>query len=85
MSFLQHLSKVFERVIYKQVNKLMDNKTSNYKWRKGLDKEENISTKFMDLSKAFDSIDDDLLLAKLRAYGSSKQVLSPMCSYVKSR
>ena len=35
---------------------------------------------FMNLSKAFYNINHDLLLAKLKAYGFSKQVLSFMCS-----
>ena len=39
----------------------------------------------MDLSKAFDTINHDLLLAKLKAYGFSKQALSFMCSYLKNR
>ena len=49
-------------------------------WKKTLDKEENISAIFMDFSKAFDIINHGLLLAKLNAYGSSKQALSFMCS-----
>ena len=55
------------------------------KWKKELDKEENMSAIFMDLSKAFDTINHDLLLAKLKAYGFSKQALSFMCSYLKNR
>ena len=39
----------------------------------------------MDLSKAFDNINHDLLLPKLKAYGFSKQTLSSMCSYLKNR
>ena len=48
------------------------------KMEKALQKEENMSTMFMDLSKAFDTISNDLLLAKLKAYGFSKQALSFM-------
>ena len=39
----------------------------------------------MDLSKAFDNINHDLLLAKLKAYGFSKQALSFMYSYLKNK
>ena len=85
VSLLPHISKVFERVIYQQINNFMENKISKCvtgfrkshgtqhsliamleKWEKALDKEENISAIFMDLSKAFDTIDHDLLLAKLK-------------------
>ena len=96
---LLHISKVFERVIYYQINSFVENKISkcvtgfrksNYtqhslvvmleKWKKALDKEENMSSIFMDLSKASDAINHDLLLAKVKAYGFSKQALSFMCS-----
>ena len=53
------------------------------KMEKSLDKEENMSVIFMDLSKAFDTINHDLL-AKLKAYGFSKQALSLRCSYLKN-
>ena len=39
----------------------------------------------MDLSEAFDTINHDLLLAKLRTYGFSNNALNMMCSYLKSR
>ena len=55
------------------------------KWKKSLDKEENMSAIFMDLSKAFDTINHALLLAKLKTYGFSKQALSFMCSYLKNK
>ena len=35
----------------------------------------------MDLSKAFHNLNYDTILAKLKGYGFSKQVLSFMCSY----
>ena len=84
------------RMIYKQINKFMENKIPKCitdfrkrngsqhslvimleKWRKVEDKKENISTIFIYLSNTFDTINHDLLLAKLRAYGF-------MCSYLKS-
>ena len=38
-----------------------------------------------DLPKAFDCIPNDLLIAKLDAYGFDKEPLSLICSYIKSR
>ena len=104
VSLLRYISKVFERIIYKQVNIFMEKKVSKCvtsfrkshgtqhpfivmleKWNKFLNKEENISAIFMDLSKSFDTISDGLLLAKLKAYGFSRQALSFMCSYLEKR
>ena len=39
----------------------------------------------MDLSKAFDTINHDLLLAKLHAYGVSANALKLMMSYLQNR
>ena len=45
----------------------------------------NLFALFMDLSKAFDTINQDLLPAKLKAYGFSKDELTLMCSYLQNR
>ena len=55
------------------------------KCEKVLDKGDNICTIFMDLSKAFDSVNHDLLLATLKAYGYSENALKLMWSYLKYR
>ena len=45
------------------------------KWRKKLDDNFVVGAALTDLSKAFDSIPHDLLVAKLAAYGLSKEAL----------
>ena len=54
------------------------------KWRRTLEKGEYISALFMDRSKAFDTINHDLLIAKLKAYGFSKETVKLMKSYLKN-
>ena len=55
------------------------------KWEKAVDKGEYASALFMDLSKALDTINHDLLLAKLKAYGFSLNPVKLMHSYLKNR
>ena len=51
-------------------------------WRRSLDNRESAMAVAVDLSKAFDSINQNLLLAKLKAYGLSQSALSLMSSYL---
>ena len=55
------------------------------KWKSGLDNEENIGAILMDLSKAFDCIRYDLSVAKLGAYGFSRQSLCLIYSFLDNR
>ena len=104
VSILPHLSKVIERIIYKQIDSFMKNKFSPYlcgfrkksqcavlafendrKLEKQLDNGKKVGVIFMDLSKAFDTINHTLLLAKLKAYGFSNQALSLLQIYLCNR
>ena len=55
------------------------------KWKNILDIKGYSGAILMDLSKAFDTINHELLLAKLHAYGFSKQALSILSSYLDNR
>ena len=55
------------------------------KRKKAVDLGDCISTLFLNLSKAFDRINRDLLLAKLRAYGFSLYALKLTHSYLINR
>ena len=52
------------------------------KWRISLDKGGYAGGVLMDLSKAFDTMDHDLLIAKLYAYGFDKNSLRLIKSYL---
>ena len=54
-------------------------------WKKHLDNNEVVGGVLIDLSKAFDCIPHDLLIAKLSAYGFDKTALKYIYSYLKKR
>ena len=54
-------------------------------WRENLDKNFFVGAVLTDLSKAFDCIPHDLLIAKLSAYGLSSDSLCYIYSYLKDR
>ena len=53
--------------------------------KKAIDKRECVSVLFLDLSKAFETINHGLLLAKVKAYGFSPKSLKLMHSYLNNR
>ena len=55
------------------------------KWKLSIDNKGFAGGVLMDLSKAFDTINHQLLLAKLHVYGFRKQALAIMCSYLSNR
>ena len=55
------------------------------KWRRHLDQNKTVGAVLMDLSKAFDCLPHELLIAKLGAYGFSKNTLKFFHSYLKNR
>ena len=55
------------------------------KWKMTLDKGGYEGSVIMDLSKAFDTINHELLLAKLHAYGFDRQSLLLMKTYLENR
>ena len=98
------VSKIFERIMQKQINNYAEKYLSSYlcgyrkgyntqyalalmieKWRLSLDNAGHAAAVFMDLSKAFDTINHELLIAKLEAYGFDKQALAIILNYLTNR
>ena len=55
------------------------------KWKLSINNKGFVGGVLMDLSKAFDTINHQLLLAKLHAYEFTKQALAIICSYLSNR
>ena len=54
-------------------------------WSEKLDKNFTVGVVLMDLSKAIDCIPEDLIIAKLAAYGIERETLRLIYFYLKSR
>ena len=53
-------------------------------WQEELDKSEFVGTMLMDLSKAYDTLPHDLLVAKFEAYGIDKNGLNLIHIYLRN-
>ena len=104
VSVLPLLSKIFERLIYDQLNEYLDQYLNKLlcgfrkahstqhalfrllqEWKNELDKSGFIGAILMDLSKAYDCLTHDLLVAKFEAYGIGKSGLSLLLNYLSNQ
>ena len=101
VSALPLISKIFEKVIYNQLQEYMDlflnkllcgfRKDQHalfellHSWQKELDNSSFIGTILMDISKAYDCLPHDLIIAKFEAYGLSKNCLKLLLDYLEGR
>ena len=104
ISLLPTLSKLFEKLLYQQINTFIDKYLADglcgfrkgysaqhclsvmtEKIKKTLDRNGVAGALFTDLSKAFDSIQHDLLIAKLHAYGFNTKSLQLINNYLSNR
>ena len=104
ISILKNISKVYERVMFKQIGDFMENFFSKFqcgfrkgystqqclialieKWKSATDKGKSFRALLTDLSKVFDCLPHELLIAKLHPYGFSLAALRLFCSYLSNR
>ena len=104
ISILPIISKIFEKLICRQLSNHFDNIFSKFqcgfrkgfsaqhclllmidKWKKVVDNNKDFGAMLTDLSKAFDCICHDLLVAKLHAYGLSLPALKMIQDYLLDR
>ena len=105
VSLLPVVSKIFERIMLKQMKPFIENFLSKWLcgYRKGYNAQYALTAMIerlkqcldtnggiygavlMDLSKAFDTINHELLIAKLKAYGFDNSALQVVLSYLSDR
>ena len=100
-SILPNIFKIYERSIYDQIQLFFDSLLSKYQCRfrrdynpqhclitltkKSVDNRDAFGALLTDLSKAFDCLPHELLIAKLDAYGFDKIFLKSIHSYLSNR
>ena len=104
ISILPIISKIFEKLICRQLSNSFDNIHSKFqcafrkgyslqhclllmidKWKKTVDNNKVFGTLLTDLSKAFDCLCHDLLVAKLNVYGLSLPALKMIQDYLQNQ
>ena len=104
ISMLPLVSKVFERILHKQIGYFINEELFPYvcgyrkgyntqyalmalleEWKRTSDSQGYAVTVIMDLSKAFDTVNYELLLPKLHAYGFDQSALIMVSSYLINR
>ena len=104
VSVLPNMSKILERIIFRQISNYMESFLSRYqcgfrkgfstqhsplfmleKWKRAVDNGKVFGILLTNLSKAFDSLSHENLLAKLHAYGFSISALRLIYSYLANR
>ena len=104
ISILPLISKIFEKIIWRQLSNHFDNILSKLqcgfrkgyspqhcllliidKWKKAVDNHKVFEAVLTDLSKVFDCICHDLLIAKLNAYGLSLPALKLITDHLQNR
>ena len=103
-SILPVISKVYERLIFNQLNDYFESKLFKFqcgfpkgysaqycmlllleKWKKCIDNKGSAGALMTNMSKAFDSLSHNLLIAKLSAYGMDMLSLKLIHSYLNHR
>ena len=101
---MKNISKVYERILFKQIGTFIDNFFSNFqcsfregystqqcllalieKWKSPVNKGKSFGAFLPDLTKAFDCLPYDLLIAKLYSYGFSLNAIQLIHSYLCNR
>ena len=89
VSILPTLSKIFEKILFEQISVFFDKFLSDqqYGFRKGysVDKGKAFGALLTDLSKVFNCLDHELLIAKLNAYGFNLPALRLIHDYLSNR